>query len=198
MPRAPRRPIVVATLDPTLRALGRAVTIALRHEPETFGLALDPQGWVAVDTLLAALRAHDPLFATLDRASLEAVVALPDRPRHEIVGGRIRSLYGHTHAQKLQLPPAQPPGLLFHGTSASVAALILADGLVPKGRQFVHLTADKAWARAIAYRKSTQPALLQVRALDAHVEGVVFHHSGGHVWLSGPIAARYLEPIAAK
>jgi putative RNA 2'-phosphotransferase len=69
---------------------------------------------------------------------------------------------------------------------------------VPKGRQFVHLSADRAWARAIAYRKSTQPALLQVRADDAHAAGVVFHNSGGHVWLSGPIDARFIEAIPAR
>jgi putative RNA 2'-phosphotransferase len=197
--RIPRRPVVVIASEPALRALSRAVLLALRHEPEAFGLALDPQGWVAVDDLLAALRARDPLqWRDLDRAALERLVASHDKPRHEIVGDRIRSLYGLSHAQPLLLPPAMPPARLFHGTSAAAAAVILVEGLVPKGRQFVHLSADRPWARAIAYRRSTQPALLQVRADDAHAAGVVFHNAGGHVWMSGPIEARFIEAIAAR
>ena len=198
MSRSPRRPVVVTPPDPALRALSRVVTLALRHEPESLGLVLDDQGWVAVDTLLAALHAHDAQWAGVDRAALEALIALPDRPRHEIVDGRIRSLYGHSHAQPLVLPPAVPPARLYHGTSAAAAASILAEGLVPKGRQFVHLSADRAWARAIAYRKSTQPALLHVRSDDAHAAGVVFHHLGGHVWLAGPIDVAFIEALPAR
>ena len=198
MPRIPRRPVVVFAPDPALRALSRAVLLALRHEPEAFGLALDEQGWVAVDDLLAALRAHDPQWRDLDRAALERLVASHDRPRHEIVGERMRSLYGHSHAQPLVLPPAVPPARLYHGTSVAAAAAIRIEGLVPKGRQFVHLSADRAWARGIAYRKSTQPALLQVRADDAHAAGVVFHTAGGHVWMAGPVEARFIEAIAAR
>jgi putative RNA 2'-phosphotransferase len=198
MSRLPRRPVVVAAPDAALLALSRAVTLALRHEPDAFGLVLDAQGWVAVDDLLAALRAHDPQFAAVDRARLEALVAFPDRPRHEIVGDRMRSLYGHSHAHPLVLPPADPPELLYHGTSASIAERILAEGLVPKGRQYVHLTSDKAWARAIAYRKSTTPGLLQVRAQAARAAGVVFHNNDSHVWLSAAIAPEFIEAINAR
>jgi putative RNA 2'-phosphotransferase len=198
MSRVPRRPVVVFGVGADLRALSRVVTLALRHEPEALGLQLDRQGWVDVDALLAALRAHDPQWATLGPADLQTLVDATDKPRHEIVDGRMRSLYGHSHAQTLVLPPALPPARLYHGTSAAAAAAILAEGLVPKGRQFAHLSADRAWARAIAYRKSTQPALLQVRADDAHAAGVVFHNSGGHVWLSGRIDPRFIEALPAR
>jgi RNA:NAD 2'-phosphotransferase (TPT1/KptA family) len=62
----------------------------------------------------------------------------------------------------------------------------------------VHLSADRAWARAIAYRKSTQPALLQVRSEAAHAAGIVFHNSGSHVWLSGSIDPRFIEALPAR
>lgn len=198
MRRVPRRPGVVSAAGTDQRALSRVVTLALRHEPEALGLDLDEQGWVAVDTLLAALRAHDAQWAGLGVAELEALVDAPDKPRHEIVAGRMRSLYGHSLARTLVLPPCVPPARLFHGTSAVAAAAILAEGLVPRGRQFVHLSADRAWARAIAYRKSTQPALLRVRADDAHAAGVVFHDSGGHVWLSARIDPRFIESLPAR
>ncbi|MGH8029990.1 MAG: RNA 2'-phosphotransferase [Arenimonas sp.] len=198
MSRVPRRPVVVFGAGNGLRALSRVVTLALRHEPEALGLALDEQGWVAVDTLLAALRSHDAQWNELDLAGLQALVDSTDKARHEIVDGRMRSLYGHSLVQGLVLPQAMPPARLFHGTAVAAATAIFIDGLMPKGRQFVHLSADRAWARAIAYRKSTQPALLQVRADEAHAAGVVFHNSGGHVWLSGAIDPRFIESLPAR
>ncbi|GLH96713.1 hypothetical protein Pa4123_19870 [Phytohabitans aurantiacus] len=35
--------------------LSKRMSLALRHAPERFGLALDEGGWVRVDDLLAAL-----------------------------------------------------------------------------------------------------------------------------------------------
>jgi putative RNA 2'-phosphotransferase len=181
-----------------LRGLSRLVTRALRHDPPSLGLALDAQGWVDVTAVLAGLHALGAPWTAVRAVDLEALVAASDKPRHEIVGARMRSLYGHSLAQGLVLPPAIPPLRLFHGTSAAAAAAILAEGLVPKGRQYVHLSADRAWARAIAYRKSTQPALLQVHADAAHAAGVAFHNTGGHVWLSGPIDPRFIEALPAR
>jgi putative RNA 2'-phosphotransferase len=198
MRRPPRLPAPSGGSGPDLRALSRVVTLALRHEPEAIGLVLDARGWVAVEALLAALRAHDAQWARLDEADLHALIAASDKPRHEIVDGRMRSLYGHSLAQPLELTPAVPPARLYHGTSAVAAAAILAQGLVPKGRQFVHLSDDRAWARGIAYRKSTAPALLQVDAGAAHARGVVFHTLGGHVWLSNGIAPEFIVALPAR
>jgi putative RNA 2'-phosphotransferase len=183
---------------PDLRALSRVVTLALRHEPEALGVALDAQGWVEVAALLAALRAHDAQWAGLAEADLHALIAATDRPRHEIAGARMRSLYGHSLARRLELAPRVPPARLFHGTSAAAAEAILVEGLVPKGRQFVHLSDDRAWARGIAYRKSRTPALLQVDAAAAHARGVVFHNLGGHVWLADAIAAEFIAALPAR
>ncbi|HYE78372.1 MAG TPA: RNA 2'-phosphotransferase, partial [bacterium] len=48
------------------------LSLVLRHRPELVGITLDQQGWVPIDTLLAALEAH---WQPLDRAGLEAIVA---------------------------------------------------------------------------------------------------------------------------
>ena len=196
--RTPRLGTVPAGAGPDLRALSRVVTLALRHEPEALGLVPDAQGWVPVEALLAALRAHDAQWATLAEADLHALIAASDRPRHEIVDARMRSLYGHSLAQPLELAPAVPPARLYHGTSAAAATAILVEGLVTKGRQFVHPSDDRAWARGIAYRKSAAPALLQVDAEAAHARGVVFHNLGGHVWLSGAIAPEFIVALPAR
>ena len=38
--------------------LSKEVSYALRHHPEEYGLVLDAEGWVALDMLVDALRAH--------------------------------------------------------------------------------------------------------------------------------------------
>ena len=43
-----------------LRDLSKLVSHALRHEPEAYGLRLDKDGWVSLDTFIAAVRASSP------------------------------------------------------------------------------------------------------------------------------------------
>jgi RNA:NAD 2'-phosphotransferase (TPT1/KptA family) len=45
--------------------LSRLVSNALRHEPNAYGLELDPEGWVEVNALLEALKRRSSGFADL-------------------------------------------------------------------------------------------------------------------------------------
>jgi hypothetical protein len=66
--------------------------------------------------------------------------------RHEIVGERIRALYGHSVPSKLPRERAMPPAILFHSTSPNAADAITHDGLKPMSRQYVHLSVNRATA----------------------------------------------------
>jgi putative RNA 2'-phosphotransferase len=193
-----RLPPPLSTTDPAHRALGRLLTLALRHEPARLGLAPDAQGWVEVDALLAAVQ-REPGWAHATPADLEAACASGGKARLEIVEGRIRARYGHSLPERLDLPPATPPHRLYHGTAAASLDAILADGLRPMGRQYVHLSANLPQARMIGYRKSASaPALLAVDAARAHADGLVFHDAGDGVWLTGPVAAKYLARVPGR
>ena len=196
MSRKPR--LARVTAPPEARELANLLTVALRHEPARLGLDPDAQGWVDVEALLAALHAR-PEWNKVTVADLEATCTGISRNRLEIAEGRIRARWGHSLAERLRLPQAVPPERLYHGTAEASVAAILAEGLRPMGRQYVHMTERLPSARAIGYRKSAlQPALLEVAAGEAHRAGQVFHAAGDGVWMTGPLDARWLKRLPAR
>jgi putative RNA 2'-phosphotransferase len=183
----PRDPIV---------ATSKLLSYVLRHRPDSIGLALDPQGWAAVDDLLAQLGAsgHE-----LDRALLERVVAENDKQRFAFSADRtrIRASQGHSVAVDLALDPAAPPDVLFHGTASRFLKSILATGLRAAGRHHVHLSADAETARKVGARHGF-PAVLRVDAARMQADGIVFYCSDNGVWLTGAVLPRYLTMADAS
>jgi putative RNA 2'-phosphotransferase len=133
-----------------LTGLSRLLSQILRHEPWLYELELDDEGWVAVDDLLGAIRAADVRWLDADRSTLEQMVAGSSKRRHEIIGDRVRALYGHSLPGTLRKERGEPPAWLFHGTSPIAAEAIAVDGLQPMGRQFVHLSTDRRTAAEVA------------------------------------------------
>jgi putative RNA 2'-phosphotransferase len=173
--------------------LSRTISHALRHEPWLYELELDDEGWVNVSALIAALREQDAEWAHVDRSDIEQMIATSEKRRHEIVGDRIRALYGHSVPGKLHPTRARPPELLFHGTAPGTVELILQQGLKPMGRQYVHLSTDERTAIEVGLRKSPKPALLRIRALEAHDANVVFYAGNDKVWLADVVPPEYMD-----
>ncbi|TGN74576.1 RNA 2'-phosphotransferase [Streptomyces bauhiniae] len=161
----------------------------LRHQPERLGLTLDPAGWVEIDVLLAAAAAHG---FPISRAELDHVVAVNDKRRFAVEGGRIRASQGHTVEVALGLPPATPPPYLYHGTVARSLDAIRAEGLRPMNRHDVHLSADRETATRVGARRG-RPVVLAVDAGAMHRDGHVFHVSANGVWLTDAVPPRYLR-----
>ncbi|MFF0715607.1 RNA 2'-phosphotransferase [Streptomyces bauhiniae] len=161
----------------------------LRHQPERIGLTLDPAGWVEIDTLLAAAAAHG---FPVTRAELDHVVAVNDKWRFAVEGGRIRASQGHSVEVALGLPPATPPPYLYHGTVARSLDAIRAEGLRPMNRHDVHLSADRETATRVGARRG-RPVVLAVDAGAMHRDGHVFHVSANGVWLTDAVPPRYLR-----
>ena len=63
------------------------------------------------------------------------------------------------------------------------------------GRQYVHFSIDTQTALAVGQRKSATPLLLEVDAVTAFAEGVLFYEGNSHVWLADQVAARYLSVV---
>ncbi|MFZ5781418.1 MAG: RNA 2'-phosphotransferase [Pseudomonadota bacterium] len=175
-----------------LDSLSRLVSHALRHEPWLYELELDESGWVSVDQLVAALRSERGDWGTLTEGLVQEMVRSSSKQRHEIVGGRIRALYGHSLPGKLHKTSAEPPELLFHGTAPEVVAIIREQGLNPMGRQYVHLSVDREMARAVGRRKSPTPLLLVVNALEANSEGTRFYIGNDNVWLADHVPPEHI------
>lgn len=175
-----------------LLGLSRAVSHALRHEPWLYELELDAEGWASVDDVVAALRSEKPEWATLSADDLAKMIAAADKQRHEIRGGKIRALYGHSIPGKLSRTPGVPPDVLFHGTSPSFLPAIRSSGLLPMGRQYVHLSTDVETALAVGRRKSKTPTILRVQAKQANEKGVQFYIGNEKVWLADHILPEFI------
>jgi putative RNA 2'-phosphotransferase len=172
--------------------LSRRISLVLRHRPEVAGLRLDANGWVPVADLLAALK--------ITRADLDAVVDNNDKSRFAVETGtdgvdRIRASQGHSSRVNvdLDLPAADPPATLYHGTPRTNLPSILAAGLRPGTRTHVHLSMDVPTALIVGRRRSADVAVLRVAADRMADAGHVFHRSANGVWLTAAVPPDYLE-----
>ena len=166
--------------------LSRLLAFVLRHHPEEADLALDEYGAAGIEELVAAVRAR-PGLESNTRERIERHVTDQSPPRFEILGDRIRARYGHSFAQPIRYEPADPPDVLFHGTSPETAETILTEGLKPAQRQYVHLSSDTPTAREVGSRHCPEPVILQIDTVSACKGGVQFYPAGPTVWLSDPI-----------
>lgn len=174
--------------------LSKTLSHVLRHDPEAYGLALDPEGWVGTDELLAALRKQSSAWAALQEADLRAMIEQSAKRRYELVEHRIRALYGHSTPVRIAREAKSPPDRLYHGTTPAYAAAILAQGLKPMGRQYVHLSPDRNTALEVGRRRAARPVILLVRSREASQSGVLFYEGIPAVWLADYVPAEFISP----
>ena len=165
----------------------------LRHAPERLGLQLEKGGWVTVEALLAACRKN--AFA-ISRAELEEVVAGNDKQRFAFdeSGLRIRASQGHSVDIDLELEPALPPELLYHGTGAQNEEAIRERGLLKMQRHHVHLSSDVGAAIKVGARHGS-PIVFAVDTVRMQQDGFAFYVSANGVWLVDAVPPDYLTRI---
>lgn len=175
----------------TLETTSKFLSYVLRHKPETIGLALDAEGWCAIDQLIRLAKEQG---TGLTRELLLETVAASDKKRFALSldGSRIRANQGHSIQVDLGLSPQTPPRILFHGTATRFEASIRAQGLVAGSRQYVHLSADRGTAIHVGKRYG-KPLLLEVKALAMCGSGYEFFMSANDIWLTRNIPASYLH-----
>ena len=166
------------------------LSLILRHKPETVGIALDPNGWVDVDVLLAGMarRGHP-----LRYEQLVEVVETNNKKRFALSedGKRIRAVQGHSRAVDLDLPPAAPPTHLYHGTVERFIPSIREQGLLRGTRQHVHLSPDRATATIVGKRRG-QPIVLTIDGSGMAGAGHLFYLSENGVWLTEHVPVGFI------
>ena len=172
-------------------AVSKYLSWVLRHDPDAVGLTLDPQGWVALDALVAAA-ARDG--KRLSAARIAEVVARSDKQRFALSedGLRIRAQQGHSVDVDLGYAPQTPPPRLFHGTVDRFVPAIAAQGLVKGVRHHVHLSADAETAGRVGARRGV-PVVLTVRAGDLAAAGSPFFVTPNGVWLTEHVPPAFIE-----
>ena len=163
--------------------LSKEISYALRHAPWEYELELDEQGFVPIAQLLHALNESNEFEREIIRADLEQIIATSEKKRHEIVGDKIRALYGHTIPQIIKKEPGIPPAVLYHGTTHRALPQILQDGLKPMQRQYVHLSIDVETATRVGKRRDPEPVILKIDTEAAQKAGIQFYIGNDKVWL---------------
>lgn len=175
--------------------LSRFLSLVLRHDPAAADIALDVAGWVPIDALIAGAARKGREITETD---LRRVVANSDKKRFSLSadGRAVRAAQGHSVAVDLGLEARTPPDTLYHGTGEKAVSSILIEGLSPRARQHVHLSADPETARTVGARHG-KPVVFTVYASAAHAQGQPFWIAENGVWLTEALETDflYLTPV---
>ena len=171
-----------------LKTISKFISLVLRHKPETIGLVLDKNGYANVQELIQKSN-YDFDFKTLVE-----VVETNNKQRFSFNEDRtlIRANQGHSINVDLELTSQQPPNILYHGTATRFLDSIRDKGLIPNGRQHVHLSKDRATAINVGSRHGT-PIVLLIDALQMFNAGHKFFCSENGVWLTQEVPLKYIR-----
>jgi putative RNA 2'-phosphotransferase len=176
-----------------LVAASKFLSKHLRHQPIAIGLTLAEGGWVEIAILLDACARHG---FPITREQLDDIVRTSDKKRfaYDQTGQRIRANQGHSTPVDLQLAPAEPPAVLYHGSAEKNATPILAFGLLKMKRHHAHLSLNAATALKIGQRHG-KPVLFAIDSAAMHATGLVFYCSANGVWLTDHVPPQYLRVV---
>ena len=168
------------------------ISLILRHKPEAIGITLDEHGWANVSELIAGISKQQPF----DMAMLEEIVATDNKQRYSFNEDKtlIRANQGHSIPVDVELPEKQPPEYLWHGTGQKYTASIEKQGLIPKSRLYVHLSADETTAKAVGQRHG-KIAMYRVKSGEMSKAVYKFYLSVNGVWLTKTVPPEYLERL---
>ena len=176
--------------DARRRRVSKGLARVLRHDAVRLGLVMDPEGYVHLEEVVSAL-GRMGIGATEELVREVVAYVDPNKRRYTIVVGAIRANYGHSLERRIEHAPAMPPDVLFHGTTVAMKMKILLEGLLPMGRQYVHLTTEPELAKQVGARRGT-PCVLRVEARRASKNGIVFMPANQFFWLTERVPAMYL------
>lgn len=178
-------------MDKQQTRISKFLSYVLRHRPDSIGVKLDSQGWVAIDALLAAAASQGNC---LTREELDFVVSNNSKQRFAISddGTRIRASQGHSTEVDLGYQPSAPPVLLYHGTATRNLSGIRTQGLLKGRRHHVHLSSDTVTATQVGARHGS-PVVLVVRAGEMCSAGYEFFLSANGVWLTKHVPFTFID-----
>lgn len=179
-----------------MRSTSKFISLILRHKPETIGISLDEHGWADVQALIDGINTTGRHHLTPE--VLEEIVRTDEKQRYAFNKDytRIRANQGHSISVDVELEKKTPPEVLFHGTGEKYTDAIDRQGLIPKGRLYVHLSADVETARKVGCRHG-KPVIYQVDCQRMVADGHEFFLSANHVWLTKRVPAKYLSKCEA-
>ena len=173
------------------------IPLILRHKPETIGISLDEHGWADVQEMIDGINASGSDH--LDMEMLEEIVRTDEKQRYSFNEDHtlIRANQGHSIPVDVELEEKNPPALLYHGTGEKYVSAIDEQGLIPKSRLYVHLSADVPTAKKVGSRHG-KPVIYTIDCAKMAAEGYKFYLSANKVWLTKKVPVKYLSKLSEK
>ncbi|MSS70150.1 MAG: RNA 2'-phosphotransferase [Candidatus Latescibacteria bacterium] len=168
--------------------LSKMLSLMLRHRPEEFGVEVDRYGYADLNAVLVALQDRSPSVTMED---VEHLVYEAEKQRFEIENGRIRARYGHSIPIEIDREPVEPPEFLYQEVFAEDLGMVKREGLVPRDRQYVHLSFDPHRETRQGRRGGPQ-VVVRVRAREAHAAGLAFYDCGPTI-LTAEVPPAFLD-----
>lgn len=179
-----------------LQKISRFISLVLRHKPETIGITLDEHGWANVDELISGIAENHQGFS---KEILEEIVRTDNKQRYSFNAGKtkIRANQGHSINVDVELEEKEPPEYLYHGTGKKYFSSIMEQGLLPKSRLYVHLSADVETAKVVGHRHGSE-VVFRVDTGRMFRDGYKFYLSVNGVWLTKEVPVRYLQGMEGQ
>ncbi len=175
-----------------LQKTSKFLSLILRHKPEVIGIELDGKGWANVKSLIAGVNKTGKYF--LDMKILEEIVRTDEKGRYSFNADKtkIRANQGHSIKVDVDLKKCPPPEYLWHGTAEKYVESINENGLVPKSRLYVHLSADVETAEKVGSRHG-KPVIYRIFSGEMDRQGYNFYISENGIWLADFIPPNFME-----
>ena len=173
---------------------GKQLSWLLRHDSESFTRGLiDENGWRCVDELF---KVHG-----FTQNLLQEIVATNNKQRYEFNSDntKIRAHQGHSIPVDVELKEAtditKDRPYLWHGTSDRYIEDIMAQGLVPGSRLYVHLSGDKDTAFKVGQRHGGTTCVICIDAYQMILDDKKIYISNNGVYNTKEVEPKYFIGI---
>lgn len=172
----------VGGVDDVRERVSKKMAGLLRHYGPKYGVTIDEEGWARISDVVRALRRMG--FSVSERLVREIALSDP-KGRYEVIGDRIRARYGHSLPVRIKYEPLEnPPPRLYHGTPARNLRSILARGLLPGKRLYVHLSATREQAVETGRRHGRPVVILSIDTACLARHGIPVYRASEQVYLA--------------
>ena len=182
------------------KSLSKTLSYILRHHPEDFDLKMEIDGTVKIDEILNALQ-KDNRFNKLEYKDLKRLVKKDPKNRFTILKTDsetklIKANYGHSIDDiDLEYENIRPPEYLYHGTTKKYYKKILKQGLKKMNRKYVHLSKSKKQAYKVGKRRTQNPLILKIEALEMYNDGYNFFKTNSDIILTEFVDKQYISLV---
>ena len=185
--------------DKKFRIIEKMALNILGHNPDEFGVVLDPEGWIKLKTLRMAM-VEEAGFAWVSPGLLKQFFTLYAREKFELNEKSVRLRPDYQPIEMPSVIRKPPSDILYTPIRTRAYNTVSSKGLTGFGKQWIVLATDREKAERLGRRKEKEPVIAEVKASLAEQSGNDFYRYGKSLYLSKRIDAHWiiLPPLSGK